>query len=60
MLNIDIVDKGLINSAIFQSFLIFFGLFSVGPPGRSLIMLFFGLFSLSPPSSENFSADALG
>jgi len=34
----DIVDGGLI--------VLFFGLFSVGPPGRGLIVLFFGLFLL--------------
>jgi len=32
----NIVDKGLK--------VLFFGLYSVGPPGRSLIVLFFGLF----------------
>jgi len=35
--------------AIFQSFLLSFGLFSVGPPGRGLIELFFGiLFRWTP------------
>jgi len=46
----DIVERGLI--------LLFFGLFSVGPPRRSLIVLFFCFFS-GVPSPRNFSADAL-
>jgi len=35
-----------LSSAIFLSFLLFFGLFPIGPhpPGRGLIVLFFGLF----------------
>jgi len=46
----DIVDRGLI--------VLFFSLFSVGPPGRGLIVLFFGLFSVAP-SPGNFFTDAL-
>jgi len=58
-------SKYRIKSAIFRCFFAIFGLFSVSPPGRGLIVLFFGLFCyflvffLLPPPPGNFSADAL-